>query len=209
MPLVPLTVNLNRDAGNRRFNGPNGKIFAGTNTADADYAAAHVLLVKADGTTPLVVASNADAVSNTQDQVPTSARLQGYNGTTWDRLRSDTTNGLDVDVTRVSGSVAVTNAGTFAVQESGTVATSTNVSLASSATSAQLLAANASRKGLLLTNTDANAVYLYYGTTAIATKFTVTIPAGAYWEMPRPIYTGRIDALWAADGAGSLIGSEL
>lgn len=35
----------------------------------------------------------------------------GWNGTTWDRLKSDTTNGLDVDVTRVSGSVAVT--GTF------------------------------------------------------------------------------------------------
>lgn len=35
------------------------------------------------------------------------ANLQGFNGTTWDRLRSDTTNGLDVDVTRVSGDVTV------------------------------------------------------------------------------------------------------
>jgi hypothetical protein len=47
-----------------------------------------------------------------------------YNGSTHDRFRGDTTNGLDVDVTRVTGTVtiagAVTNAGTFAVQESGT-----------------------------------------------------------------------------------------
>lgn len=30
-----------------------------------------------------------------------------YNGTSWDRIRGDTTNGLDVDVTRVQGTVAV------------------------------------------------------------------------------------------------------
>lgn len=53
----------------------------------------------------------ADAFAN-----PTTAGLQfdllaGFNGTTWDRLRSSTANGLQVDVTRVQGSVAVT--GTF------------------------------------------------------------------------------------------------
>jgi hypothetical protein len=84
-----------------------------------------------------------------------------------------------------------------------------DVSLASAATSAQLLAANTARIGLHLTNTDANAVYVYFGTTATATKFAVTIPAGGYYEMPQPIYTGRIDAIWAANGSGSLIGVEL
>jgi hypothetical protein len=84
-----------------------------------------------------------------------------------------------------------------------------DVSLASAATSAQLLAANANRIGLTLTNTDANAVYVYFGTTAVATKFTVKIPADGYYEMPQPIYTGRIDAIWAVDGSGSLIGTEL
>lgn len=227
---MSITIPLPADPQARKFVGPGGKLPAGTPTADANYEATNVVLVKADGETPLVVASNADAVSNTQDQVPTSARLQTFNGTTWDRARGDTANGLDVDVTRVAGSVAVTgtfwqatqpvslasvpshavtNAGTFAVQETGAVASSTDVSLASSASSAQLLAANANRKGLLLTNTDANAVYLYYGTTATATKFTVKIPADGYWEMPRPIYTGRIDVVWSADGSGSLIGSEL
>jgi hypothetical protein len=83
------------------------------------------------------------------------------------------------------------------------------VSLGSDTTSAQLLAANANRIGLTLTNTDANAVYVYFGTTAVATKFTVKIPADGYYEMPQPIYTGRIDALWAGNGSGSLIGTEL
>lgn len=45
-----------------------------------------------------------------------------YNGATYDRMRGDTTNGLDVDVTRVSGNVTVVGTGTFAVQaaQSGT-----------------------------------------------------------------------------------------
>lgn len=88
-------------------------------------------------------------------------------------------------------------------------ATATLTSLASSASSAQLLASTAGRKGLILTNTDANQVYVKYGTTASATSFTVIIPANSYWEMPQPIYTGRIDAIWAADGAGSLYSTEL
>ena len=44
-----------------------------------------------------------------------------WNGANFDRIRGDTSNGLDVDVTRVTGTVtiagAVTNAGTFATQD--------------------------------------------------------------------------------------------
>lgn len=94
------------------------------------------------------------------------------------------------------------------VNATGTT-TSVDVSIAANATSTQVLAANANRKALLITNTDANAVYLYYGTTAIATKFTVQIASGGYWEMPWPVWTGRIDAIWVAAGSGALIGSEL
>jgi hypothetical protein len=42
-----------------------------------------------------------DARTNDNDMQEVISYLAGYNGTTWDRLRSDTTNGLDVDVTRV------------------------------------------------------------------------------------------------------------
>ena len=87
--------------------------------------------------------------------------------------------------------------------------TVTDVLLAAAATSATVLAANAARLGLTLSNTSASTVYVYYGTTATATKFTVAIPSGSYWEMPAPLWKGRIDAIWAAAGAGSLIGTEL
>jgi hypothetical protein len=55
-------------------------------------------------------AALADATANpTAPAVASFAH--GYNGATWDRLRSTTANGLAVDVTRVQGNVAVT--GTF------------------------------------------------------------------------------------------------
>lgn len=91
----------------------------------------------------------------------------------------------------------------------GAVSSATVSSLASAASSAQLLASNTSRKGLILYNSDANTVYVKYGTTAAATDFTVPIAPNGYWEMPLPIYTGRIDAIWAADGSGSLFYTEL
>lgn len=48
----------------------------------------------------------ADARTNETDTTEQTAFLLGYNGATWDRLRSTTANGLAVDVTRVSGTVA-------------------------------------------------------------------------------------------------------
>lgn len=44
--------------------------------------------------------------------------LMGYNGTTWDRLRSTTANGLQVDVTRITGTITATISGTVAVTQS-------------------------------------------------------------------------------------------
>ena len=70
--------------------------------------------VQADTELP-TAAALADATANPTTPV-VGAMLEGWNGATWDRLKSDTTNGLDVDVTRVSGVVAVSdNAGTLTV----------------------------------------------------------------------------------------------
>lgn len=100
--------------------------------------------------------------------------------------------------------------GTGSGVDLGPVSAATLSAVASAATSAQLLAANAARKGVLLCNTDANAVLLKYGTTASATSFTVRVPGGnGQWEMQQPIYTGRIDAIWEADGTGSAYVTEL
>jgi hypothetical protein len=67
----------------------------------------------------VVVADNVDnaGTSATPRNLQVIAKIQGFDGTTWDRIRGDATNGLDVDVTRISsndgtdiGDVTVNNA---------------------------------------------------------------------------------------------------
>jgi hypothetical protein len=58
-----------------------------------------------DGTSDLTVDTlHNDAESNTENHLDVAAKLMGYNGTDWDRLRSTIANGLAVDVTRLPAS---------------------------------------------------------------------------------------------------------
>jgi hypothetical protein len=84
------------------------------------------------------------------------------------------------------------------------VATAAVTAIASSATSKQLVPANVVRKGLTLVNTDANDAYVKFGPIASLTSFTVRVRGNskALYEMPAPIYTGRIDVIWSAAGGG-------
>ena len=86
-------------------------------------------------------------------------------------------------------------------------ATLSNV--ASSATSVTLLSANTARRGLLVVNDSDKAMYVKYGTTASATSFTAKIAIGGSWEMPEPIFQGRIDAIWDTGPTGSARVTEL
>lgn len=56
--------------------------------------------------TEFISSASSDGFANPTAPVANSF-IHGYNGSTWDRLRTDTTNGLDVDVTRVAGSVSM------------------------------------------------------------------------------------------------------
>jgi hypothetical protein len=194
---MSITTTLPLDTQNRRYLGvgPDGLLPDGVTTVGGRRATLYTLLVAADGTTPLLVASSADAVSNTQSQVPTAARLQGYNGTTWDRLRSDTTNGLDVDVTRLPALVAssavvgkvgidqTTPGTTDSVSVKKTALTASAPGAATVGTgSAVAVAANANRKGLVLVNTSTNTISLAFGAAAVLNS-GITLSAGASYSM--------------------------
>lgn len=80
-------------------------------------------------------------------------------------------------------------------------------SVASSASSQQLLAYNDYRKGVIIVNTDTNNLFIKFGTTATtgAGGFTYKLTSGATFEMAvveGQIYRGRIDGIWDAAGAG-------
>lgn len=88
------------------------------------------------------------------------------------------------------------------------VASASISQLTSSASSQQLLASNAARKGLILFNDSTAICYVKFGTTASTSSYTIKMAAGAYWDMPSPTYTGRIDAIWASAN-GVLAATEL
>lgn len=96
------------------------------------------------------------------------------------------------------GEVAI--AGSF----SASPATSSSASVtrvATSNVSAQLLAANVNRVGVIIVNESAYTMYVKYGTTASPTDYTYRLPANSVLEIGFG-WIGRIDAV-LNDGTGA------
>lgn len=87
--------------------------------------------------------------------------------------------------------------------------TATLANVNDSASSGTLQAANANRLGWSVFNDSDKDLMVKFGATASATSFTVKVPAGGYYEMPKPIYTGVIDGIWTADSTGAARVTEL
>ena len=85
--------------------------------------------------------------------------------------------------------------------------TATQTSVAGSAASVTLLAANANRLGATLYNDSTQNFFVKLGTTASNTSFTVRMPSQSYYEVPFG-YTGRIDGIQNVAN-GSMRVSEL
>jgi trimeric autotransporter adhesin len=80
-----------------------------------------------------------------------------------------------------------------------TSSTATLTNVASSASSVQIVASNAGRKGFYVFNDSTQVLYLKFGTTASTSSYTVQVPGGGYYEMPNPtLYTGELDGIWAS-----------
>ena len=115
------------------------------------------------------------------------------------RIGGDATNGLDVDVTRVTGTVTT---------KETRAATSAVTSVNDTASSTTLLASNANRLGATIHNDSTVALYLKLGATASLTSFTVKMAADSYYEVPFG-YTGIIDGIWASNASGAARITEL
>jgi len=81
-------------------------------------------------------------------------------------------------------------------------------SVNSAASSTTILASNANRKGAVIVNTDANALYLdLTGGTAATTRYATALSTGEEYEVPFGL-TGLITGIWAADGSGAALVTE-
>lgn len=73
-----------------------------------------------------------------------------------------------------------------------------------SASSVTLMAANTARIGGTIVNESSAICYVKFGATASATSYTVALGPSDYYELPisagqsSGVYTGVIDAIWAA-----------
>ena len=102
----------------------------------------------------------------------------------------------------VNGTVAL-DAPTLAALESITItdvrpATSVLTTVASSASTVVLKAANTARLGLMIFNDSTAVLYLAFAATATTSAFTVKIGADGYYELPGPVYTGAVSGIWAS-----------
>jgi UDP-3-O-acyl-N-acetylglucosamine deacetylase len=76
-------------------------------------------------------------------------------------------------------------------------------SVASGTSSVKALDPNASRKGLVFQNTDANACYVLLGSgTASSTNFSFSLAQDANASITG--FHGEVNVIWAADGSGAL-----
>jgi hypothetical protein len=95
----------------------------------------------------------------------------------------------------ISGTVPVSGTVTANPPTSGS-ATTTSVAAATSST--PLVAANAARKGLTLTNDSTSNCTVKFGTGASSSSYAVPLSPGQYYELPiyGGVYTGVLEAIW-------------
>lgn len=69
-----------------------------------------------------------------------------------------------------------------------------------------LLAPNAARRGAAIYNDSPDAfLFLKLNAAASTTSFTARLSPGGYYELPSPIWTGEIDAVWSSASGAALI----
>lgn len=87
---------------------------------------------------------------------------------------------------------------------SGRSVTPTQTSVAGSASSVSILAANASRKGATIANDSTAILYLKLGTTASTTSYSAKMQPDDYYELPYG-YIGAVDGIWSAAAGNARI----
>jgi hypothetical protein len=81
----------------------------------------------------------------------------------------------------------------------------TVASVASSASSVTLQAANANRKAWFCFNNSTQVLYVLMGNVASPSNFTVKLVSGGYYELPSPPYLGILTGIWASANGAALV----
>jgi hypothetical protein len=170
-----------------------------TNGLDVDVTRVSGTVAVGDGTNAIsIITSTSDGASDAQNAMRVLSRLAIFNGTTWDRLRGDTTNGVWVNV-KADANKAAASTMNASSSDGATALTST----------AQVIKASAGTlHGYFIYNPNATAAYVQFYNTAQASVtvgttnplFMLAVPAGSaanLW-MPEGINFSNAGWSWAA-----------
>lgn len=198
----------------------NSKVTSGTATGSAVPSTAYYMGIQSSTSTLVGLTS----MGGQSDAATGNSALAGgvmlFNGTTYDRARevANATNstGTGIVATGVIAQLDDTSPTAITENQFGNVrmasdrsllvtsraTTPTVTSVASSATSTSLLAANNARKGAIITNDSSAVLYIKLGATASTSSYTVTLAGAASapfstYEVPFG-YVGAIDGIWAS-----------
>lgn len=198
----------------------NSKVTSGTATGATVPGTAYYQGVQSSaGNLTGVAAIGAQTDGATGNSAP-PAGLMTFNGSTFDRTRSaaNATNSTGTGIMAAAAIAQLDDTSPTAITENqfGNVrmsadrsllvtsraTTPTQTSVAGSASSVSLLAANNARKGAVITNDSSAVLYIKLGTTASTTSYTVTLAGSASapfssYEVPFG-YVGAIDGIWAS-----------
>ena len=83
--------------------------------------------------------------------------------------------------------------------------TATVTSVASSASSVNLLDAERGRVGASIFNKSNSRLYIKFGTTASASDFSVMLEPYALYELPDYYRNGRVDGIWTSVHGAALV----
>lgn len=89
-----------------------------------------------------------------------------------------------------------------------TTSTAALTSVAASATSVQLLAANATRKDFSITNDGPNNLYIAFGQTPTATSYKYKLVPGAMYEPTSAVWLGVVNGIWDVAAGNARISEE-
>lgn len=146
------------------------------------------------GTSPWVVSGTVTANLGTIDGAATEAtlatRLADATFTSRINTQGQKTMAASTPVVIASDQSAIAVTSTPAAS-----VTSAVTRVATANTSHQLVASNAARKGLIFYNDSTSQQFIKFGTTASQTDFTLRMSTQDYYELPQPVYSGRIDVL--------------
>ncbi len=165
----------------------------------------------------IVTSALPSGASTSAHQITQNSLLTSVDGALADVLLAIGTSGAasNIYVIQVAGSDGTnsrflkTNTSGELITEQKRATSSAVTTKAYSGTSAEALASTAGRLGAKFFNNTDGDCYIKFGTTASAADFTVKLSSGGYYNMEQPVYSGKVDIIFANGSAGNLLITEL